>query len=766
MPKSIVMHRESPATGDVNLTFRATSLSTIDEARFSVEAVVATDQMVAVLDRSSYRVIDEILLADGGSFPETVPLLDSHRNYGSADVLGGATEFRRDGGTWIGRAVFDDADEVAMKVYGKVKKRFIQSVSIGYRVMQAVEIRPGESATIGGKKYTASPNRVLRIAQKWRAFELSVTPIGADERAKFREGVEVSQKQEVIRMNPRLLAYLRRLGLAQDADEQAAAAFQRQLKGAQRTIAAALDYDESDYACRTSADLAIRSLGYDPENPWNVLAAPAAKPVQQTSSATSEQRTAPAAGDDGASLLELGRRQEQQRQNAIRALAGADVPEEVVTRALNEGWDEATASRHFLTAIREVRPAAASLTDGRGPAIHARQSDRDNDRLSLLSGFLERQSMNVVENLVVEQGGALHRPRIARDQLERAAENGYNRFRDMSMIDVLRHACQMDGIRLGEGTRQAFYDAMRSATSSSTLSYIFTSAYSAMLLASYEGSTDTTGEFTTTSILPDFKTAERTRMTKAPKLTRLAPGKEADHLTRSDFQETYKAARYAKQFFLDEQDFINDTFGAMNDTTPQEMGEAAAELRPDLVYSILLANAALSDSVALFHATHGNVATSSALNAANLESGIAGINKVTENGRILSKNGPLVLITPETLWATGARLVGSTTRYKDSDEGDMNPIRNQRITHVSDARLDNGVTDPATDTAQAGSTSTWYLARSGRHTIEVGYVRGTNNRPSVRSWIATQGRWGIGWDVSMDIGAKALDYLGLRRHTA
>ena len=88
------------------------------------------------------------------------------------------------------------------------------------------------------------------------------------------------------------------------------------------------------------------------------------------------------------------------------------------------------------------------------------------------------------------------------------------------------------------------------------------------------------------------------------------------------------------------------------------------------------------------------------------------------------------------------------------------------LTLISDSRLDNGVTDPKSGTVNAGSATTWYMASAMARTIEVGYIRGSGRAPELRSFVLSQGQWGMGWDIKMDIGAKALDYRGFNKATA
>ena len=74
------------------LTLRAKS---VNESDRSFEAVVATETPAQVFDMRSFEVIDEVLVADGGEFPDSVVLLDDHqRHSGINSVIGSASRFR------------------------------------------------------------------------------------------------------------------------------------------------------------------------------------------------------------------------------------------------------------------------------------------------------------------------------------------------------------------------------------------------------------------------------------------------------------------------------------------------------------------------------------------------------------------------------------------------------------------------------------------------------------------------------------------------
>jgi hypothetical protein len=83
---------------------------------------------------------------------------------------------------------------------------------------------------------------------------------------------------------------------------------------------------------------------------------------------------------------------------------------------------------------------------------------------------------------------------------------------------------------------------------------------------------------------------------------------------------------------------------------------------------------------------------------------------------------------------------------------------------VSDSRLTNGVIDPTSGPSQtnnAGSSTKWYLISNKCPTIEVAYLRGSGRAPQVRQYMLDQGKWGMGWDVNLDLAAQAMDWHGM-----
>jgi hypothetical protein len=421
--------------------------------------------------------------------------------------------------------------------------------------------------------------------------------------------------------------------------------------------------------------------------------------------------------------------------------------------ALAEGW---TPEATELLALRSSRPA---------PAIHSQSHDVDCNLQALQGALMLRAGLTLdSKHWGTPQAVALSIPGWLRaglnnDNRQRVMEASH-RYSSTSFYDLCREAVRIDGKDIS-ADRQAVIQA---AFSGSTLTSIFTTSVNAKMLATYMESPDTTRGWTSETDVANFMTQDRIQLAKGGALEKLPRGQTASHTTRSDKAESYKIARYAKQFVLDEQDVIDDRLNALQDI-PKEMGLAAARLRPDLVYAILFANAALADGITLFHSSHSNTDTSAALAADKLKTGITKIGLQTDNGVNLSLEATH-LIVPKTLEFTGKELMNSSlvvvTGSTDLVRGDANVLKSA-LQVVADSRLDNGVTDPSSGTAYSGDTNDWFVAAAAANTIEVGYRVGTGRVPTVRSFTLDRGQYGMGWDVCMDIGAKALDFKGLYR---
>jgi HK97 family phage major capsid protein len=153
--------------------------------------VLTTENPVVVWDWYRWEPILEILLMDGVILPENkqLPLMDNHSRYSTSQVVGSSRQLRVENkelvaNTRISRSPAVDHQRIL------VEDGDLTDTSIGYEVFdnRSTVIKPGEKAVIKGRTFENNyPEKFpLIIREEWRPFENSITPVGADQAAKFR----------------------------------------------------------------------------------------------------------------------------------------------------------------------------------------------------------------------------------------------------------------------------------------------------------------------------------------------------------------------------------------------------------------------------------------------------------------------------------------------------------------------------------------------------------------------------------------------------
>jgi len=285
------------------------------------------------------------------------------------------------------------------------------------------------------------------------------------------------------------------------------------------------------------------------------------------------------------------------------------------------------------------------------------------------------------------------------------------------------------------------------AYSGATGDAIFSGLVNSAMLEPFRG-VDSTAGWTRPQEVTNFKSNRRLRSKRVEELALLARGQTAEHL-QPDFAdaESYFAHRFARKFNVDARDLLDQDVDAL--TVPARLfGNAALSLKKDLIYSRLLANAVLSDGVALFDAsTHANLNSSSALSEANLDAGIAAMENLQENDLPVDALAKFLMVPPE--------LTGLARR--------LNRNMNNPLTIRSESRLSNGLVDPVTGATYGGSATSWFLSAA-NGPIEFGFIE--SNRPTLRSYPLTGGQWGVGYSVNFDVGAAAVGHQGIQKNEA
>jgi len=143
-----------------------------------------------VYDWQRGAYIDEVLLMSGCELPANnqLPLLDNHDRFsGISSVKGSARDLQIDTTTGLlnGTIHFSSTAEDAWTL---AREGDLTDLSAGYQIyaVDSVIIPSGESAAINGRTFSNCSTRDMVIRKRWKIYEASITPVGADDTTKMR----------------------------------------------------------------------------------------------------------------------------------------------------------------------------------------------------------------------------------------------------------------------------------------------------------------------------------------------------------------------------------------------------------------------------------------------------------------------------------------------------------------------------------------------------------------------------------------------------
>lgn len=750
---TIQHQRDSFAMADDIIVREATVVpSGLNAKTRTVPATVVTNSPVTVYDPYSGQVIEEVLIPRGMQPVDRVNLLRDHNRYSVLAVLGDAHTFRATDSTVEGQLQFgDNLDADAEACYRRVEQGFLRKVSAGYSYQRAdsVEIPPGGSAVVDGRTFSAG-TRMMRVVKKWFMREVSLVVIPADEQARLRGLSGANATKNFPDNNPQNGTGQPPLPVSNSQPTESS-----------RTMSATATPTAQE---PTAAPVTPASVP-------PVQSAPAT--VEATRQATAQTPVpvapvAPAADPIAA---------ERTRQSTIRNLASSDIPGELVTRALDEGWSIEQTATQFANTRSTQRPAPLQIDQA--PFGHTRGAAITMQALT--AGLMMREGVSLDSPQFVGEGaiamfgrcGAgwfqqansiMRRSGNLPDDAARAFDSAHQ-IRHWSMVDFGRAICTLQNINPPNDPSELF----ERVSSTAAFNNLFTTSMTAMVLAAYELTPDPTDPFVRRVDVPNFLPNERIQLGKAAGMRREGVNSgEASHLSASSKKETYSIERFVGQMEYDEKAFINDQFNTLDGYTVGELGENARRIPADLVFGVLLSNPTMADGVTLFHASHGNVSTSAPFSKANLKAMWTAIGTQTDNGQPLGIVPQNLVVPLELQWDAEELLKSIKNIGGNSVSPEMNAAYG-KFNVIGDSRLGGGVLDhsgPA-PTMLTGSATTYYgAAAAGRHTIEVGYLRGAGKAPRIISKDLPGARIGRLYVVVIDCQAKALDWKGLYRCVA
>ena len=329
---------------------------------------------------------------------------------------------------------------------------------------------------------------------------------------------------------------------------------------------------------------------------------------------------------------------------------------------------------------------------------------------------------------------------------------GAREFRHMSLLRMAEDALGAAGIR----TRglSGMEIATRALHSTSDFPFILANVANKRLRDAYLAAPTTYQMWARRAPnAPDFKDINVSQLGGAPDLLQVNEGGEFKTGTVGEGNEKYKVVTYGRILPFSRQAIVNDDLRAF-DRLITAFAASARRLENRTVYGQLTANAVLSDNVALFHSTHGNLAgTGAVINMTTLGAGRAAMR--TQKGLASEELNitPAFLLAPAALEQVAYQYTSS--QFTPATSASVNEFRAGGRTALEP------VIDPVLD---ANSLTAWYLVGDGMScdTIEYCWLDGAEG-----VYIESEPGFdidGMKIKARLDFAAKATDYRGMYKN--
>jgi hypothetical protein len=333
-------------------------------------------------------------------------------------------------------------------------------------------------------------------------------------------------------------------------------------------------------------------------------------------------------------------------------------------------------------------------------------------------------------------------------------------FRGLSAIEMARHSLADAGIDhrgwhkikvMGEALTLRARGLAKQGTSDFTVA--LESAMSQTMLAAYNETPDTWQRFCAVGSVSDFRAHTRYRPGSFGTLDVVNELAEFKHKPIPDAEKvSISIGTKGNLISVSRQALINDQMDYIA-AQAADLGRMARYSIEVDVYTLLELNSGLgptlADGLTLFHATHGNIATTAAVPTVTSFDAAR-----TLIGSQLSPSGTrFITIRPPYVWV-GPLALGSTVRVLNQATYDPSVSNKFQMPNAVAGMLADVV-----DTPQLAGTR-WYLFANPTQnpTIEVAFLDGVQT-----PFLDTMEGWtvdGTEWKVRLDYGVAAVDYRG------
>lgn len=459
----------------------------------------------------------------------------------------------------------------------------------------------------------------------------------------------------------------------------------------------------------------------------NTTTQPAAStPAATTTAPVVDQRALEAAREEGA-------RAEAERQTGIReAVRLGNLDTAFADQLIGER--SMTAADAGMAVLREQARRAAANPTRSAADIQTTRDETDARRAAVGDAIALRAN-----------------PRAFSDA---ARVEAARQFRGMDLMDMARESIELAGGNCrGLNKREIAVMAMNldrdmqvrgGMSSTSDFPEILGNTVSRSLRQMYQVQTRTFMPFCRQATAPDFKQVARTQLSESSALSKVNEGGEYKAITFGESAEKYSLGKYGGIVSITWESLVNDDLSAF-DRIPLAIAAEAAALEGDIVYGILTGNPNMADGVALFHATHANLAAAgTAISEAALSAGRAAMLKQKGlKGRVLNVKPSFLVVGPDKEFEANKF---TSANFVAAKSVDINPSYNTSLEVIVEARI---------------TGNAWHLAAEPGliDTIEYAYLEGEEG-------LFTETRRGFDVDglqikARHVFAAKAIDWRGL-----
>lgn len=709
--------------------------TSLDVGSRSVTAVVASETPVLKPDWAREEMVPEILLMSGFIGANKVPLLNSHSRWSTDDVLGSVDGIRVENDQLIGTVTFS---ETADRAFRLVSEGHLTDVSIGYQIKERTYVPKGETLVIRERPFRGPANVVTR----WAVKEVSVTPIGADVTAKFRELEEPIFGGRA--MSKILREWLEARGLPKDLDDEAVRAWlvERGMPSETEDVASWCDANTTVFTARK------KGPDFESENRSSDQSPPI--PPQR----------------------DLGRLVQQEIRRAIDDSRKLDafVRQQCAAVGLSESFEEIRAAAiDESSAMRSILERMAARQPNLGPSGRIEGGPEGIEKLrAAASTSLQIRALRTkyddaaIDRLFPVSERSPHANEFRHSGLQQIAEACLRAEGiDPSRLTPQEMGAAAMGFRSSFGTRGGYH-------TTGSFPNIMMDVVNKTLLAGfseYPATWRTVGRQGEST--KDFKTIRRMRLSDAPNLDVWTGNGPHNQVAFRDEKETYAVESYSAEVSFDWKSIVNDDMSALS-RIPQQLGVAANRTVNAAFWAQILSNPTMQDGQALFLETptgnrfRSNYVTGSATPTTatlqtmkNLMLQMRGANRPgvgstqVESESILGLT-PKYLVGPGALSTTIEQLVFSA----------YDPVASQFQVY-NPSRVLVPVIEPLLD---ANSATAFYLFAdpSQIDTVEVTFLQGQETPVTLSG--RDEKQLSIWYVVIQSFAAKAIDFRGIIKH--